>query len=69
MYLGGVASKRLEPRGGRKVLWVVDAGMDASLETGLLLERKAFEILFSSEDQKEGMAAFVERYCFIVAVY
>ena len=40
---------------------VVNAGMDASLETGLLLERKAFEILFSSEDQKEGMQAFIEK--------
>ena len=40
---------------------VVNAGMDASLETGLLLERKAFEVLFDTEDQKEGMKAFIEK--------
>jgi enoyl-CoA hydratase len=36
-------------------------GMDASLETGLALEAKAIQLLFSSEDQKEGMAAFIEK--------
>jgi enoyl-CoA hydratase/carnithine racemase len=38
---------------------VVLAGADAPLDTGLMLERKAFELLFASQDQKEGMAAFV----------
>ena len=37
------------------------AGADASLATGLLLERRAFESLFDTEDQKEGMRAFAER--------
>jgi enoyl-CoA hydratase/carnithine racemase len=36
-------------------------GMDASLETGLALKTKAIQILFSSEGQKEGMAAFIEK--------
>ena len=36
-------------------------GMDASLEAGLALEAKAIQLLFSSEDQKEGMAAFIEK--------
>jgi enoyl-CoA hydratase/carnithine racemase len=40
---------------------VLLAGADASLYTGLLLERKSFEVLFASRDQKEGMAAFVEK--------
>lgn len=40
---------------------VLLAGQDASLETGLMLERKAFQLLFSSEDQKEGMRAFAEK--------
>jgi len=40
---------------------VVLRGMDASLETGLALEAKAIQLLFSSEDQKEGMAAFIEK--------
>jgi enoyl-CoA hydratase/carnithine racemase len=37
------------------------AGVDAPLSTGLLLERRAFELLFDSSDQKEGMQAFAER--------
>ncbi len=36
-------------------------GMDASLDTGLALETRAAQILFSSQDQKEGMAAFIEK--------
>ncbi len=34
---------------------------DTSLEEGLLFERKNFYMLFASEDQKEGMNAFVEK--------
>jgi enoyl-CoA hydratase/carnithine racemase len=37
------------------------AGMDASLEAGLLLERKAFQLLFATADQKEGMRAFLDK--------
>jgi len=40
---------------------VVLAGMDASLDSGLMLERKAFELLFASRDQEEGMRAFIEK--------
>ncbi len=36
-------------------------GMDAALDTGLVLETKASQILFASQDQKEGMAAFIEK--------
>jgi len=35
--------------------------MDTSLDAGLGLETKATQILFSSADQKEGMAAFIEK--------
>jgi hypothetical protein len=35
--------------------------MDAALDTGLALETKAIQLLFSSQDQKEGMAAFIEK--------
>jgi enoyl-CoA hydratase/carnithine racemase len=35
--------------------------MDASLETALMLERKAFQLLFDTRDQKEGMRAFLEK--------
>jgi enoyl-CoA hydratase/carnithine racemase len=37
------------------------AGQDASLEAALLLERKAFQLLFATADQKEGMRAFIEK--------
>ena len=40
---------------------VLLAGADVSLDTGLMLERKAFELLFASQDQKEGMRAFIEK--------
>jgi enoyl-CoA hydratase len=36
-------------------------GADASLDTALAFEAKAIQLLFSSEDQKEGMAAFIEK--------
>ncbi len=37
------------------------AGQDASLSTAMMLERKAFQLLFSTADQKEGMRAFLEK--------
>jgi enoyl-CoA hydratase len=37
------------------------AGQDASLETAMMLERKAFQLLFATNDQKEGMRAFLEK--------
>ena len=37
------------------------SGADAPLATGLLLERRAFELMFDTADQKEGMRAFAER--------
>jgi len=36
-------------------------GMDAALDAGLAIETRASQILFSSQDQKEGMAAFIEK--------
>ena len=40
---------------------VVLAGEDTSLEAGMMLERKAFQLLFATADQKEGMRAFLEK--------
>ena len=34
---------------------------EGSLNEGLLFERRVFHSLFATEDQKEGMAAFVEK--------
>lgn len=36
-------------------------GVDMSLPAALALERKAFQILFDTEDQKEGAKAFLEK--------
>jgi enoyl-CoA hydratase/carnithine racemase len=36
-------------------------GQDASLEAAMALERKAMQLLFAGEDQKEGMRAFLEK--------
>ena len=40
---------------------MVDAAYETTLRQGLLSERDAFWSLFATEDQKEGMAAFVEK--------
>lgn len=40
---------------------VVLTGQDCPLDAALNLERKAFELLFDTEDQKEGMRAFTEK--------
>ena len=39
----------------------VDAGLDLPLDTALAYEARCFEMLFSSEDEKEGVQAFVEK--------
>jgi enoyl-CoA hydratase len=39
----------------------VNQAFDTHLQEGLMFERKNFYMLFASEDQKEGMAAFVEK--------
>jgi enoyl-CoA hydratase len=39
----------------------VDNALESSLTEGLAAERRAFYTLFATEDQKEGMAAFIEK--------
>jgi enoyl-CoA hydratase len=51
----------LPPLAVRQIKEVLLAGQDASLDTALMLERKSFQLLFASEDQKEGMRAFLEK--------
>jgi enoyl-CoA hydratase/carnithine racemase len=51
----------LPPLAIMQIKEVAIAGQDASLSTGLMLERKAFQILFDSRDQKEGMKAFIDK--------
>jgi len=40
---------------------LVEAAYETTLATGVALERRLFHSLFAFEDQKEGMAAFVEK--------
>jgi enoyl-CoA hydratase len=40
---------------------IVNAGLNAPLDTALMLERKALQLLFATRDQKEGMRAFMEK--------
>jgi enoyl-CoA hydratase len=40
---------------------VVNQAFESSLSEGLAKERRAFTLLFSTEDQEEGMAAFIEK--------
>jgi enoyl-CoA hydratase len=40
---------------------IIDAGYDIDLANACLMERDAFALCFTTEDQKEGMGAFVEK--------
>ncbi|WP_314972464.1 enoyl-CoA hydratase [Comamonas testosteroni] len=51
----------MPPLAVEQIKEVVIAGMDASLDAALMLERKANQILFATRDQKEGMNAFIEK--------
>ncbi|MGD0915765.1 MAG: enoyl-CoA hydratase-related protein [Thermodesulfobacteriota bacterium] len=49
------------PVGVRLAKMVTDTGFDMDLEKACSLESHAFGLCFSTEDQKEGMTAFVEK--------
>ncbi|MFV1944099.1 enoyl-CoA hydratase [Pseudomonas luteola] len=51
----------LPPLAVAQIKEVMLAGADLPLESALVLERKAFQLLFDSQDQKEGAAAFFEK--------
>ena len=36
-------------------------GADATLDAGVAMERHLFSSLFATQDQKEGMRAFIEK--------
>jgi enoyl-CoA hydratase/carnithine racemase len=52
---------RLPPLAVMQIKEAILAAQDASLEAGLTLERKAFQLLFASADKREGMQAFLEK--------
>ncbi|HET7580735.1 MAG TPA: enoyl-CoA hydratase-related protein [Bacillales bacterium] len=45
----------------RMIKEAVNKAVDQTLHEGMLFERKNFSLLFSSQDQKEGMQAFLEK--------
>lgn len=52
---------RLAPLAVTQIKEVVLRGQDAPLATGLALERRSLQLLFSSQDKREGMQAFLEK--------
>jgi enoyl-CoA hydratase len=40
---------------------MVNAAFETTLDQGLIIERRIFQILAASEDKAEGMAAFIEK--------
>ena len=52
---------QLAPIAARQIKECVLAGQDTSLHAGLMLEAKSIQLSFASFDQKEGMAAFIEK--------
>jgi enoyl-CoA hydratase/carnithine racemase len=40
---------------------MVETAFETTLSQGMKTERRLFQALFASEDQKEGMAAFLEK--------
>lgn len=52
---------RLPPLAVTSIKEAILQGENASLDAGLALERKAFQLLFASEDRREGMNAFIEK--------
>ncbi len=51
----------LAPLAVQQIKEVILAGQDSSLDAALRLETKAIQVLFASQDQKEGMVAFSEK--------
>ncbi|MBD8006137.1 enoyl-CoA hydratase/isomerase family protein [Bacillus norwichensis] len=49
------------PLSVRLIKEAVNKAVDYPLQEGMFFERKNFYLLFSSEDQKEGMKAFIEK--------
>lgn len=55
----GIAT--LPPLAVQQTKEIINAGQDVNLDTALRLETKGLQLLFSSQDQKEGAKAFIEK--------
>jgi enoyl-CoA hydratase len=57
----GTAIANMPPLAVQSIREVIRLGVDAPLDAALALERRYFERLFDTSDQKEGMRAFLEK--------
>lgn len=60
MELAGTIAAN-SPIGVRQAKLAIDNGLEAGLEAGIAYEAQAFGICFSTDDQKEGMSAFLAK--------
>ncbi len=51
----------IPPLAARKIKELVLQGGDLPLDAALVMERHAFQLMFATADQKEGMQAFMEK--------
>jgi enoyl-CoA hydratase len=51
----------MPPLAAQEIKQVLHAGLDASLDTAIMLERRAAYLLFDSSDKREAMTAFLEK--------
>jgi len=40
---------------------MVNAAFETTLDQGIMIERRIFQVLTATEDKREGMAAFIEK--------
>ena len=57
----GVAVTVTDPRRHDDPIIFVNSAFELTLDQGLIVERRIFQILTASEDKAEGMAAFIEK--------
>lgn len=51
----------LAPLAAQQIKEVVNAGLETSLDAGLRLERRGYQLMFGTADMREGVTAFVEK--------
>ncbi|TXH80029.1 MAG: enoyl-CoA hydratase [Rhizobium sp.] len=51
----------LAPLAAQQIKEVVNAGLDTSLDVGLKLERRGYQLMFGTADMREGVKAFTEK--------
>jgi enoyl-CoA hydratase/carnithine racemase len=57
----------LAPLAAQQIKEVVNAGLDTSLDAGLKLERRGYQLMFGTADMREGVKAFSEKRAAVFA--